>query len=677
MSNISFSFSITHQDKSGEARTGTLSTAHSSVETPIFMPVATHAALRGQKTSELEEIGYQIILANTYHLMLRPGVDVFKKFAGIHSFMAWPGSVLTDSGGFQMYSLSKHIEVREEGAILRSYVDGKKVLLTPEVSIQTQTAINSDIMMALDQCIPALSDRSAIQEAQHLTHRWARRSLAARAESTQALFGIVQGGCFLDLRKESAEQITSLPFDGYAIGGVAVGEERSIREDIVEYTAKLLPQNRPRYLMGVGTPIDLLEAVRRGVDMFDCILPTALAGQGTCFTYQGKTNLYRGVYSGSKEPIDTHCRCSTCKRYSRGYLHHLLKAGEHLGYTLIGVHNLTFYYDLMADIRQHINNDSFESFYQDKRQTLGHNEFEFVVSPPVRKSKVSRNEVGNYELFHHDKIISVRHRISGEVMHSVSEPLIEAEKLYIAQSRFRERIIQEPDRPLVIWDVGLGAGTNAMAAIHAYESLAQTTTSLAPLRIISFENDLDSLTLATRNPSLFSHIQHAAPHTLLKKHSWKDKTNNIEWTLLLGDFLSTIENAPYPELIFFDPFSYKTNPEMWTLNTFEKIFAVCRSKQCALFTYSASTAIRAGLLAAGFFVARGVSVGPKESTTVAITQELIKLDSYPLLSQDWLLRWERSDSKFPPFLAAHSMDLFSEKIRSHSQFSKLNTAISD
>ena len=237
-------------------------------------------------------------------------------------------------------------------------------------------------------------------------------------------------------------------------------------------------------------------------------------------------------------------------------------------------------------------------------------------------------------------------------------------------SNFRERIAREPLKTLVIWDVGLGAGTNAMAAIQAYEILAKTTTPLAPLRIISFENDLDSLILAARNPSLFSHMQHAAPHTLLKNRSWKNKTNTIEWTLLFGDFLNTMKKAPHPELIFFDPFSYKTNPEMWALTTFEKIFASCKLRPSALFTYSASTGIRAGLLAAGFFVARGVGTGPKESTTVAMTSEMLELNSYPLLEKDWLARWERSDNKIPPLLALNKIDQFSLLIRTHSQFSR-------
>jgi queuine tRNA-ribosyltransferase len=668
MSNVKFSFSVKNRSSAGEARAGVFQTAHSIVETPVFMPVATHAALRGQKISELDDIGYQIILSNTYHLLLRPGVEVFQKFGGIHPFMGWPRSVLTDSGGFQLFSLSKHLQMSEEGALFRSYVDGKKVLLTPEVSIQTQRAINSDIMMVLDQCIPALSERAAMEQAMHLTHRWAKRSLIARGDSTQALFGIVQGGCFLDLRRESAARITELPFDGYAIGGVAVGEERSIREDVVEHTAKLLPSDRPRYLMGVGTPIDLLEAVWRGIDMFDCILPTALAAQGSAFTYEGKTNLGRGIYAGSNRPIDPNCRCSTCQRYSRGYLHHLHKSGEYLAHTLIGIHNLTFYFDLMTEIRRQIIADTLESFYREKRETLGANEVEFAVTKPLPKTKKSTSEVGAYEIARRGEIVSVLHRPSGEIMHSVSAPLLEAEQLYIKQSGLRERVAQNPEKPLVIWDVGLGAATNAMAAIQAYEGVAATNSQLARLSIVSFENDLDSLRLVAKNPFHFEQMRHAAPHAILKNRAWKNNSGKIDWILLEGDCRDTLKSAPLPECIFFDPFSYKTNPSLWTLTFFKMLYALCREENTSLFTYSASTGIRAALLVAGFHVALGCGVGPKESTTVALTEKAAGDGRYQLLSGEWLARWERSDNQFPPLLAESEKAGFMNTLREHQLF---------
>jgi queuine tRNA-ribosyltransferase len=284
--------------------------------------------------------------------------------------MNWEHSVLTDSGGFQIFSLENSRTMTEDGASFRSYIDGTKIFLSPEVSINTQRAIGSDIMMVLDQCIPSTADHSAAAAAMHLTHRWAIRSLAARGESPQALFGIVQGACFPDLRRESADFLTNLPFDGFAIGGLAVGETKAMREDFTELTSELLPEFLPRYLMGVGTPIDLLEAVHRGVDMFDCIMPTALAQQGVAFTRRGRFRLARGVYKFADEALDGDCKCSTCANYSRAYLHHLIKASESLGWQLIGFHNLWFYHELMATMRSHILADTFARFYRDMREPL-------------------------------------------------------------------------------------------------------------------------------------------------------------------------------------------------------------------------------------------------------------------------------------------------------------------
>ncbi|MGL4370963.1 MAG: tRNA guanosine(34) transglycosylase Tgt, partial [Spirochaetota bacterium] len=269
------SFTIEAEADGSHARACSFTTLHNQVQTPVFMPVATFAAFRSQDTALVESAGFPVILANTYHLLLRPGADVFEKIGGIHSFMNWPRSVLTDSGGFQIFSMSTSLKMREEGALFRSYLDGREILLSPELSIATQRSIGSDIMMALDQCVPSTSERSVSEKAVDLTARWAQRSLTARGDSPQSLFGIVQGACDSQLRKRSASQITSLPFDGYAIGGLAVGESEEERKDMTEFTASLLPRSYPRYLMGVGTPIDLLEAVHRGVDMFDCILPAA------------------------------------------------------------------------------------------------------------------------------------------------------------------------------------------------------------------------------------------------------------------------------------------------------------------------------------------------------------------------------------------------------------------
>lgn len=358
-------------DTWSNARALTIKTLHGEVATPIFMPVATHAALRYIDLDTAHELDYQILLANTYHLMIRPGKDTFSECGGIHTFMRWQSSVLTDSGGFQLFSLSKQFKVKEQGAIFRSYTDGAQMLLSPESSIEMQMAIGSDIMMVLDHCIPSTSEKTALRQALELTTRWAERSLKARGESPQALFGIVQGGCDPELRRESAARITALGFDGFALGGLAVGEERSIRDDTIELSTPLLPADRPRYVMGIGTPIDLLEAVKRGADMFDCIMPTALAGQGVAFTSRGKVDLRRGVYRGLiNTPLDPECSCLTCGRFSRGYLHQLIKVREPIGWQHLALHNLTFYRSLMRRIRNSILAGGFKEVYEGLKPTL-------------------------------------------------------------------------------------------------------------------------------------------------------------------------------------------------------------------------------------------------------------------------------------------------------------------
>lgn len=285
------------------ARAARFRTLHNEVLTPLFMPVGTQATVKAQLTQNLEDAGSQILLANTYHLLLRPGSEVFRKLGGIHGFMSWKKSVLTDSGGFQIFSLPHSRQMTEEGARFKSYINRRSILLSPEVSIKTQKAIGSDIMMVLDQCIPSTADEAAARAAWEITHRWAARSLAARGDSPQSMFAIVQGALFKELRRESAQALTQMPFDGFAIGGLAVGEEKNEREDLCEFTAQLLPQDRPRYLMGVGTPLDILEAVHRGVDMFDCILPTQLAQRGGVFTSRGFLQMRRGVYKRERRWI--------------------------------------------------------------------------------------------------------------------------------------------------------------------------------------------------------------------------------------------------------------------------------------------------------------------------------------------------------------------------------------
>ncbi|MCC7441399.1 MAG: tRNA guanosine(34) transglycosylase Tgt [Bdellovibrionales bacterium] len=388
------------------ARAGRLHTPHGEVLTPRFMPVGTQGAVRGQTVDTLRASGARILLANTYHLMQRPGLGVFRRFGGIHRFIGWDGPVLTDSGGYQIFSLPGQRVITEEGARFRPErlsriagadapsQPGPELLLTPESSIEAQLAINSDVMMALDVCVPGMTARAGAIEAMDRTHRWAERSLRARGSAPNALFGIVQGASFEDLRRASAAALTSLPFDGFAIGGLAVGESKREREDLTELVAGLLPADRPRYLMGVGTPIDLLEAVHRGVDLFDCIIPTAWAQRGAAFTRAGRVDLRRTTYRLSDAPLDPECPCPVCARHSRGYLHHLVKAREVLAWQLLGTHNLHFYSGLMAELRQALVEDRFEGLYLELRGRIAGGD---EKHPAVRgKSRTVRPVLQNH-----------------------------------------------------------------------------------------------------------------------------------------------------------------------------------------------------------------------------------------------------------------------------------------
>jgi queuine tRNA-ribosyltransferase len=627
----------------GAARAGTVSTLHGTIQTPAFMPVGTRATVRGQTVVTLREVGAQVLLANTWHLLLRPGPDVFQRVGGIHRFMSWPRPVLTDSGGFQVFSLGAAIT--EEGA---SFVhNGRTIVLSPETSIATQRAIGSDIMMAMDQCVPSTLDRAQAADALARTTRWARRSLAARAGSSQALFGIVQGACFGDLRAESAAQITELPFDGYAIGGLAVGETRAEREDTTALTAPLLPADKPRYLMGVGTPIDLLEAVRRGVDLFDCILPTAMAQQGVVYTATGRLELRRGVYRTSEDALDR-CSCSTCTTYSRAYLHHLVRSSEVLAWQLLGTHNLHFYHRLMSDARAAILGGRFDAFYRDQRPQLDLRDPEHPVTPPRPKRDRHRMEEGNFEVVVSGEVGHLRQRSSGEVMHPGEAPAEEAQRLYVAQSRLAARLA-DPGPPLVVWDVGLGAASNAMAAIAA--------AGARPLELISFENDLDALRLALRHPGYFPHLRHAAPNALLRDGAWTRDT--VRWRLIVGDFATTLDDAPSPDVVFYDPFSSRADAPLWSFGFFRRLFERCRDTE--LFTYSNATPVRAALLAAGFWVARGESSGAKGETTVAATRPIPNL-----LGAEWLGRLARSTRPAPPEVT--DIPGFIDAVRRHPQF---------
>ena len=367
-------FTVTATDPGSRARRGTLVTAHGRVETPAFMAVGTRATVTGLTPADLAEIGAQVVLGNTYHLMLRPGPELFRRVGGIHKFMGWSGPVLTDSGGYQIFSLPGDRTLSEQGARFRSYTDQRIHMLSPERSIEMQTAIGSDIMMVLDVCVDSRSDAATTRAAMERTHRWALRSLSARTNPEQALFAIVQGGVVPELRKESAAILTEHPFDGFAIGGLAVGDARGEREDVTHLSAELLPADRPRYLMGVGTPPDLLHAMLAGVDMFDCVLPTHLAWQGTAFTSTGRVRVTRGPNALSDEPLDATCACTTCKTCSRSYLHHLFKCSEPLGPRLLSMHNLHHYHALMAEARRAIELGTYAAYARAKLDAIDRHE---------------------------------------------------------------------------------------------------------------------------------------------------------------------------------------------------------------------------------------------------------------------------------------------------------------
>ena len=670
-------FRVEAKADGSSARAGQLTTNHNQVDTPVFMPVGTQATVRGVLVDELKTIGAKVLLANTYHLLLRPGPELFRRLGSIHKFMNWPGSVLTDSGGFQIFSLPGAREMREEGAWFRSYVDGAKILLSPETSIATQMTIGSDIMMALDECVPSTCDHATALRAMGLTHRWAERSLAAAREADGALFAIVQGACFEDLRRESAQFLSSLPFEGFAVGGLAVGEGRSEREDFTELVAAQLPAERPRYLMGVGTPVDILEAVHRGIDMFDCILPTAMAQHGLAYTMVGQLRMRRGVYKFEDRPLDASCLCSTCRSYSRAYLHHLIKTDEPLGKQLLSNHNLYFYMQLMSQMREHIRAGTFVSYYRDMREKLVMLDEENPIKSPKigRRQKRRAVTLGEYGL--HDNaqgFTSVRHETSGEVIHSVNHPDEEARTLYVNQSMLQERLVscaEGGNQPLVLWDVGLGAAHNAMAAIRAFEQLAEEGKNpCKPLHIVSFERDLDPLRLALRHASRFVHLRHAAPGRLLRDGSFTSADAMISWHLIPGDFRQAMREAPLPDIIFYDPFSLKVNPEMWSLALLSELGLALRDHAVEIYSYTNATAVRSALLAAGFFVAQGVATGPKSDTSIAMTLAATRGYGrrHKLLGQEWLLRWERSHARYPADLADQVKGEFDMRIRGHVQF---------
>lgn len=345
------------------ARLGKLHTPHGTIDTPIFMPVGTLATVKTMTPEELKEMNAQIILSNTYHLFLRPGHELVAEAGGLHKFMNWDRAILTDSGGFQVFSLSNLRQIDEEGVAFRSHLSGEKLFISPEKAMEIQNALGADIMMAFDECAPYPAEKDYVRPSMERTTRWAERCLKAhKRPHDQALFGIVQGGMYRDLREQSARDITSLDFPGYAIGGLSVGEPHQLMYEVLDYTVPLLPDNKPRYLMGVGSPDALIEGAIRGIDMFDCVLPTRIARNGTCMTSQGRLVIRNAKYAHDFTPLDPNCDCYTCRNYTRAYIRHLIRCDEILGVRLTTTHNLHFLLKMMEQVREAIMEDRLGDF---------------------------------------------------------------------------------------------------------------------------------------------------------------------------------------------------------------------------------------------------------------------------------------------------------------------------
>lgn len=365
-------FKVLKKSRTNKARLGEIKTAHGRFVTPVFMPVGTQGSVKAVSSEDMEEVGVKIILANTYHLYLRPGHRIIEKLGGLHRFMNWGGPILTDSGGFQVYSLSKLRTISEEGVTFQSHLDGSQHFIGPKEAMVIQQALGGDIIMTFDECAPYPSDYEYVLNSVKLTSLWAKRCIEHKENNNQALFGIVQGGVYRDLRELSAKDLTEMNFDGYALGGLSVGEDRNTRRRVIMETMEFLPDDKPVYLMGIGKPEDIIEAVALGVDMFDCVLPTRNARNGTLFTSTGHLVIKNACYLDDDRPVDEHCECYTCSHYSRAYLRHLFMAKELLAYRLNTIHNLHYYNQLMEDIRRAVREgrlaDYRQSFYDIQKQ---------------------------------------------------------------------------------------------------------------------------------------------------------------------------------------------------------------------------------------------------------------------------------------------------------------------
>ena len=367
-------YKLIHTCRQSGARLGKLITPHGEIDTPVFMPVGTQGSVKGISPEELKALGAKIILSNTYHMFLRPGHEIVREAGGLHGFMNWDGSILTDSGGFQVFSLSPLRKITEEGVAFRSHLDGSKLFLSPEKAMEVENALGADIIMAFDECAPYPSTYQYTKNSMYRTTRWAERCLKAHTNTEkQALFGIVQGGTFADLRKISARDLVSFDFPGYAVGGLSVGEEAPLMYNMLEETVPLLPDDKARYLMGVGSPDNLVEGVLRGIDMFDCVLPTRIGRNGTAMTSRGRVIVRDAKYARDFTPIDPECTCPACRNHTKAYIRHLIKAGEMYGLRLVTIHNLHFLVNLMAQIRQAIAEDRYLDFRREFYEKLGGN----------------------------------------------------------------------------------------------------------------------------------------------------------------------------------------------------------------------------------------------------------------------------------------------------------------
>jgi len=362
---MSFSYELLQKDSTTSARLGKIRTARGAIDTPVFMPVGTRATVKSLTPEDLQSLDVNIILANTYHLYLRPGHDIIRDLGGLHAFMNWPGAILTDSGGFQVYSLAKLRKIVDDGVEFQSHIDGSRHFLTPERAVSIQEDLGADVIMCLDECIPYPAERGYVEKSTETTRKWAQKSARAKSKNGQALFGIAQGGMYEDLRKKSARQMVDIGFDGYAVGGLSVGENKDQMREMGGVALGEFPDNKPRYIMGVGAPEDLLTLVSLGADMFDCVLPTRNARNGHLFTNTGKLLIKNARYVDDPKPVEEGCGCYTCRRYSRAYLRHLYMANEILAMRLNTIHNLFFFMDLMKRIRSRIKGGTFDMFQKE------------------------------------------------------------------------------------------------------------------------------------------------------------------------------------------------------------------------------------------------------------------------------------------------------------------------